>query len=856
MITPYFRFRFSVPALLLASILSSCGEKSQPTDLEAGGGSPRKYLNPDDAAALYGSIPADQPAPSESALDLNQSLTVAFSPVVSAEVLPSVDWTSAGVGGMRNNGVGTVTLSGISGTVTKATLYWHGPTNSSVATTATGKVDGVPVTGSSLGLADDNNWGYANSEAWKADVTAIVAAKGNGAYQLTDFGSSNPNTNGASIVVFYDDGNSANNRRVVVFDGNESNVASAFDGAGWNVTLSGISLQGGTPFLQLHVADGQTFAEGTLQLNGNTISGVVFNGASVPSANNGPSNNGSLWDIATHDVASSLVAGDNTLTYSGGSDALGLIVAIVDVPANMAPVITPAQTTYHVRAGTPLTFNVNATDSNAGDMVTLQGQLPAGATLTNAGPGNPVNATLNWTPGAGAGQSYSSTLVFTATDQHGAAAQPQSVTVNVEVGTIEVLVLHNGQPVPNMLVGVVNSQTGPYRADGSRTLQVTNNAGLATVSALAVPGNYCVWTKPFRRIEDGTGNFSSLVPPPTQNGEDFEPLAANNFVPAITGDNGVTQQFTKQGFIDNCIHTPPIALANNQLVTIDLSSLPAPSTMRVTFTDLNGDPVDVAAWNVIDMSDVTFPWTGPGYQANVGVKRGLLMTGAPFINGSNTIYGNTPNIDVVVESGIKTVEGQGELTFTLRTNTGTGTESDPNQLGTFQAEPLLCVLNKTLDPLGDGNGKFEFAGYIKDGFKATYGVPLLLRNEISIFYSQLGTSGTGGGKLHMMFTVNGVDLNLMVDYSWSGTTGTVTHQSGAAYDAGVRALGFFAPIAGGARISWNVLNLPADLSAVRYKLQTAGDVFPSARNQGGWQSIPLPTVCTGGQGNDDQWWID
>ncbi len=43
----------------------------------------------------------------------------------------------------------------------------------------------------------------------------------------------------AATAVFFNDGNAANNRDVVIFDGNDSNFASAFDPAGWNATLSG-----------------------------------------------------------------------------------------------------------------------------------------------------------------------------------------------------------------------------------------------------------------------------------------------------------------------------------------------------------------------------------------------------------------------------------------------------------------------------------------------------------------------------------------------------------------------------------------------------------------------------------------
>ena len=42
----------------------------------------------------------------------------------------NTDWTQAGVGGLRGLGTGSITLGGVSGTVTQAYLYWAGPTNS------------------------------------------------------------------------------------------------------------------------------------------------------------------------------------------------------------------------------------------------------------------------------------------------------------------------------------------------------------------------------------------------------------------------------------------------------------------------------------------------------------------------------------------------------------------------------------------------------------------------------------------------------------------------------------------------------------------------------------------------------
>ena len=44
--------------------------------------------------------------------------------------VPNTDFTSAGVGAMRDTGSGVITLAGVTGAVTRAYLYWAGPMNS------------------------------------------------------------------------------------------------------------------------------------------------------------------------------------------------------------------------------------------------------------------------------------------------------------------------------------------------------------------------------------------------------------------------------------------------------------------------------------------------------------------------------------------------------------------------------------------------------------------------------------------------------------------------------------------------------------------------------------------------------
>ena len=259
--------------------------------------------------------------------------------IVFSQTVFSTDFVVAGVGGMRDEGDGDITLAGVSGTVTEAYLYWNGPTNSvDPNANANGFVNGNPVSGTNIGFSNDNCWGYLNSQAYRADLTALVIATGNGVYTLTGFGAGpDVNSNGASLIVFFDDGDETNDRDVAVFEGNDSNIPNPYDADGWNVTLAGINYDAGTANMQLHVADGQEYPDDALMLNALVLDPgpAIFQGNSVPSDNNGPINNGNLWDIKRYDITAFLTPGPNTLSLTTGvnNDCLGLVVAIIDLPA-------------------------------------------------------------------------------------------------------------------------------------------------------------------------------------------------------------------------------------------------------------------------------------------------------------------------------------------------------------------------------------------------------------------------------------------------------------------------------------------------------------------------------------------
>ena len=258
------------------------------------------------------------------------------------------DWTTAGYGGMRGVGTGDVSLSGVSGTISQAYLYWHGPTNSTdPAANASVNFAGTDITGSNIGFSDDNFWGFDNSQAYRADVTSLVT--GNGNYSLSNFNKTGVEINGVSLMVFFDDGDSTNNRDVVLFDGNDANFTNVFDPLGWDISLPGINYSSGNAFLNMGVSDGQDFGtsdDGNLTVNGTIIaSGGLFQGDSVPGGTGGPSN-GLLWDLKDFDITSLLTPGLNNLnvTMDSVNDALSAIHVAIDLPAGAAPQQPPTNT--------------------------------------------------------------------------------------------------------------------------------------------------------------------------------------------------------------------------------------------------------------------------------------------------------------------------------------------------------------------------------------------------------------------------------------------------------------------------------------------------------------------------------
>lgn len=261
------------------------------------------------------------------------------------------DYVSTGVGGI-GNGPGNLVVSGVSGGVRKAFLYWHGINNigiGAVYDNDTVSFAGHSITGASLGDAETNCWGNGSSRAFFADVTPYVT--GNGSYTIDGLdAAAGHNGNGASLIVLFNDGNPDNDRDLVFFEGNDSDyVAGTFpdDANGWSASLNGINYTGGSVHAQLHVGDGQAFTDDWIYFSSGQASLPVqdttslWDGLSVTNAGYSRAGNDGLWDIHTFDITSILGnAGVKDISLSGMTatgDCHSLVTLMLDLGGGSAP---------------------------------------------------------------------------------------------------------------------------------------------------------------------------------------------------------------------------------------------------------------------------------------------------------------------------------------------------------------------------------------------------------------------------------------------------------------------------------------------------------------------------------------
>ncbi len=337
------------------------------------------------------SVEAKNPTTGAISAPTSYTWTVAAFTISGAQLTATnVDVAEFGYGGMRVNtstngtagdGTGTINVSGFSGKMLKALLYWNGPT--SVAdpnSNANVSFADTPIAGANIGTASSNCWNtpgdgvaYTNSQSYVANVTNLVS--GNGSYDLSNFFKTDGNgndsdINGVALVLFYDDGNTSNDRNVVLWAGNDSSVTDGTDPDGWNETLTGVPGSSSDGSLDLIVSDGQSFNDAAVVINGSTTiapTGGIFQGASTPA---GPGNfQGDLWDVKSFTLPASLLGGSsNTLNLTAGEDAdcLSLVVAVANVPVTSGPILVAPR------------FQSNSLSTTTGASATPGRRPPAG----------------------------------------------------------------------------------------------------------------------------------------------------------------------------------------------------------------------------------------------------------------------------------------------------------------------------------------------------------------------------------------------------------------------------------------------------------------------------------------------
>ena len=197
------------------------------------------------------SLRASDGAMDHGGLTATGQVTITVLPPRTPRRIQNRNQVSAGMGGMRGyflNDLGNseanprpgsaeLRLPDLTGEVERAYLYWHGPVDPAAPDiNAAVTVNGRLVVGEDLGRARDNGWTYqdrshlfAYSQAYRADITALVRTFGSGPYLLTNFAKgAEVEVNGVSIVAFFEDDRIENNHDFILADGNDSNESLKF----------------------------------------------------------------------------------------------------------------------------------------------------------------------------------------------------------------------------------------------------------------------------------------------------------------------------------------------------------------------------------------------------------------------------------------------------------------------------------------------------------------------------------------------------------------------------------------------------------------------------------------------------
>ncbi|MGJ0510270.1 MAG: hypothetical protein ACR652_24760 [Methylocystis sp.] len=290
------------------------------------------------------------------------SPTSANAGTIAASVTYSNAQYATGGVSLRNKRVGAINISGVTGAVKKAYLYWAYlyPVGTTPAANqllgnfcrwSTGATGGVNIAcfgtlqGSRIATGADTCWGGGGIAVYRADVTGLANA--NGTYQVTlsstqsaDFNNADPwaapvkfpAAEGASLVLV---GTGA--KTVAIYD---TNLAGKTFSSTLNYTLTLPGAYSSGPFLWDHIgADGQIGAGRVPGLGGETvkINSALISGPTAPNANSDWDGSASwplsqLWDDTGHDISAAVSTGATSIAVvhtSPNGDCLSPIANVV-----------------------------------------------------------------------------------------------------------------------------------------------------------------------------------------------------------------------------------------------------------------------------------------------------------------------------------------------------------------------------------------------------------------------------------------------------------------------------------------------------------------------------------------------
>lgn len=313
--------------------------------------------------------------------------------------IANTDYRAYAQGGLRDvSGSTSLSVTGLVGQVRQALLYVHSalaptyPTLNGVNLGASGRSADI------VGVAADSCETVWNSYLLRFNVSDLVTS--NGLYTLGNLLEGSPLTqvlrtvNGVSLLVFYDDGNPANNVDVALYHGNDSNQDGLADPDGWQTLLNDVIYRGGPATLGLHVAYGEVLPEAPIFINGNLWQPQtnLFDGLTVPGRNGGT--NRFFWDVREFDLAPLLSTGTNSLLFTmlrttNTQDCLNLVLATLAQPAAMVETTRPQLTITPVAQGFA---TVSWTPPNVPGFLLQQSDalVPGGWTNSLSGPTNPI----------------------------------------------------------------------------------------------------------------------------------------------------------------------------------------------------------------------------------------------------------------------------------------------------------------------------------------------------------------------------------------------------------------------------------------------------------------------------------